>query len=85
MSELNMALLREALRERDEARAALTAETANANAYAHQRDEARAEVERLKVFARDCRDNWDCDADAHKHGTRCRACEAQCLFAEPMP
>lgn len=39
----------EALRERDEARAALTAETANANAYAHQRDEARAEVERLKA------------------------------------
>jgi hypothetical protein len=34
---------------------------------------------RLKLmhdFILDCRDNYDCDADAHTHGTRCRACEA---------
>jgi hypothetical protein len=36
-----------------------------------------AVIQRLSGFARDCRDNWDCDADAHNHGTRCRSCEAQ--------
>jgi hypothetical protein len=25
---------------------------------------------------RDIRDNWDCDEDAHKHGTTCRCCQA---------
>lgn len=30
----------------------------------------------LKAFARECRDNWDCDADAHTYSTLCRACEA---------
>ena len=41
--------------ERDEARAALAAVAAGANAYAHQRDEARAAVKWLKaelVYAR---------------------------------
>ena len=33
-------------------------------------------IQRLSDFARDCRDNWDCDPDAHTHGTLCRACEA---------
>jgi hypothetical protein len=30
----------------------------------------------LVEFARDCRDNWDCDEDAHRHGTTCRKCAA---------
>jgi len=33
-------------------------------------------IQRLSTFARECRDNWDCDTDAHTHGTLCRACEA---------
>lgn len=33
-------------------------------------------IQRLSAFARECRDNWDCDADAHTHETLCRACEA---------
>lgn len=36
-----------------------------------------AERDRLYHFARDCRDNWDCDSDAHKYRTLCRACEAK--------
>lgn len=47
-----------------------------ANKADAERDAALAEVERLKGFVRDCRDNWDCDSDAHKYGTKCRACEA---------
>lgn len=31
----------------------------------------------LQEFARDIRDNWDCDEDAHRYGTRCRCCEAE--------
>jgi hypothetical protein len=33
--------------------------------------------ERLKAVLREFRDNWDCDEDAHKHGTRCRCCVAK--------
>jgi hypothetical protein len=36
----------------------------------------------LYNFARDCRDNWDCDADAHRHGTTCRRCEAEKVLAK---
>ena len=35
-----------------------------------------ARLAMLEEFARDCRDNYDCDSDAHKYDTRCRACEA---------
>lgn len=35
------------------------------------------ELEELRAFARDIRDNYDCDDDAHRHGTTCRACEAE--------
>ncbi len=34
----------------------------------------------LENFVRECRDNFDCDEDAHKHHTLCRACEAAKLF-----
>jgi hypothetical protein len=33
-------------------------------------------IQRLSTFARECRNNWDCDTDAHAHGTLCRVCEA---------
>lgn len=33
-------------------------------------------IKRLAAFAKDVRDNYDCDNDAHRHGTTCRACEA---------
>ncbi len=36
-----------------------------------------ARAEKVEAFARDCRDNWDCDEDAHRYGTTCRACEAK--------
>jgi hypothetical protein len=35
----------------------------------------------LYDFARDLRDNYDCDSDAHRHGTSCRTCEAARLLA----
>ena len=31
---------------------------------------------KMEDFIRSVRDNFDCDADAHKYGTMCRACEA---------
>jgi hypothetical protein len=31
----------------------------------------------LWEFAQDCRDNWDCDEDAHRYDTRCRKCAAR--------
>ncbi len=30
----------------------------------------------LEEFARDIRDNYDCDEDGHRHNTGCRACDA---------
>lgn len=45
-------------------------------------DDAEAENERLRKFVRDCRDNWDCDADAHRYGTPCRGCNAAILLKE---
>lgn len=35
---------------------------------------------KLSAFVVDCRDNWDCDTDAHKHNTTCRKCEANKLI-----
>jgi hypothetical protein len=40
-------------------------------------DELATLAPELYEFARDCRDNWDCDADAHRYCTLCRACEAE--------
>lgn len=37
---------------------------------------AQRRLAELEDFARDCRDNWDCDEDAHRLDTRCRACAA---------
>jgi len=33
----------------------------------------------LMKFIKDVADNYNCDQDAHKYGTRCRECEAQKL------
>jgi hypothetical protein len=30
----------------------------------------------LLVFIKDIATNWDCDSDAHRYNTTCRACEA---------
>ena len=34
-------------------------------------------VKALEDFAEDIRDNYDCDADAHKYKTTCRRCTAE--------
>lgn len=39
-------------------------------------------IEELESFVREVRDGWDCDEDAHTHGTRCRACVAKELLNE---
>lgn len=41
------------------------------------RKEQAAKIAMLHEFARECANNWDCDSDAHKYGTLCRACEAK--------
>ena len=38
--------------------------------------ELAEKVRRLEDFAYSCRDDFDCDSDAHRHGTMCRACRA---------
>lgn len=38
--------------------------------------EAADRLEEMAEFARDVRDNYDCDSDAHKYGTPCRCCSA---------
>lgn len=38
--------------------------------------ELEAENERLRTFAKNIRDNFDCDSDGHKYGTYCRSCDA---------
>jgi len=35
-----------------------------------------AKVSNMEDFIKDCRDDFDCDKDAHKYGTMCRACAA---------
>lgn len=42
--------------------------------------EKNEEIESLQEFVRDCRDNWDCDEDAHRYNTPCRSCEAKKLL-----
>ena len=40
-------------------------------------------VERLSAlekFIRDCAVSFDCDKDAHRYGTQCRACDAEKLL-----
>jgi hypothetical protein len=39
-------------------------------------------VKKLEDFARDIRDNYDCDEDAHKYGTTCRSCKAKEMLSE---
>jgi hypothetical protein len=43
--------------------------------------ELYTKLEELEDFVRDCRDNWDCDEDAHKYNTICRCCEAKKLLS----
>lgn len=42
----------------------------------------KRQVEVLLTFAKDCSDGFDCDADAHKHGTMCRCCAAAKILGE---
>jgi len=44
--------------------------------------EALDKMGALEEFVRDCRDNWDCDEDAHTHNTLCRVCEAEKLVGK---
>jgi hypothetical protein len=43
--------------------------------------DAMAEADELRAFASDCYKNWDCDGDAHRYGTTCRACEAASILS----
>lgn len=42
-------------------------------------------VEELEFFLYDISGGYDCDSDAHKYGTRCRACEAKKLLQSNFP
>ncbi len=37
-------------------------------------------VRRLEWFVKECRDDFDCDHDAHRYKTTCRACAAAALM-----
>jgi hypothetical protein len=41
-----------------------------------------AEVERLRAVLRDFVANYDCDADAHRYNTNCRACVADAALGD---
>ena len=78
---------RELSNERDELRSKLISEIENHTTRINQvgdlaRESAqfKFELAQLKEFARECRDNWDHDEDAHKYKTLCRACVAKNLL-----
>lgn len=48
-------------------------------------DRLRAENAELRAFAKDCRDNWDCDESNHKYGLPCRSCMAKQALAKHQP
>lgn len=62
----------------------------------HRQEKDSAQISSLQKrlntaleLIRDLRDNWDCDEDAHKYGTGCRACSATELlktekYAQPV-
>lgn len=39
-------------------------------------------AEKVKSFLREIAEDFDCDEDAHKYGTTCRACSAKLALAE---
>ena len=41
---------------------------------------AQSRTKELEAFVINCRDDFDCDEDAHKYGTTCRACSAKKLI-----
>lgn len=57
--------------------------------YEHRVTELEAEVERLKAFVKDARDNWECDTTGHEEfethrPSQCRRCEAERLIGKPV-
>jgi len=42
----------------------------------------KARVKVLREFARNIANNYDHDEDAHRHGTRCRICDAEEVLRE---
>ncbi len=42
-----------------------------------QNERLRALLAEARETLRDFAENWDCDSDAHKHGTTCRVCESR--------
>lgn len=50
--------------------------------YLGEKTALKEELSVLQDFVRDCRDNWDCDEDAHEHGTPCRVCRARSLLVD---
>ncbi len=47
-----------------------------------KRKQKEEQLNLLIGFVKDCATNWDCDSDAHKYGTTCRACGAQKLLSQ---
>ncbi len=72
---------RDALRASDAAvRAALGARDGEETAEAGRR--VSGERDAAREFARTCRDDFDCDDDAHRYGTFCRVCRASAVLRE---
>lgn len=44
-----------------------------------------AKLKQAMDFVRDCAENYDCDADAHRYGTMCRACSAKRVLTGHLP
>ena len=44
--------------------------------------ELSAAVRRMGQFIKTVRDDFDCDRDAHRYGTLCRACEAKKIIPD---
>jgi len=42
-------------------------------------DAVELQVHDMMVFVRNVATDWDCDDDAHRYGTPCRACQAEAL------
>jgi hypothetical protein len=51
-----------------------------AHRLADELEKAKERIEELEEFVRSCADNFDCDHEAHKWSTQCRACDAQRLI-----
>lgn len=56
---------------------------ADLNQIIARAEKAERGLAECRVLLKDFASNWDCDKDAHKYGTPCRACEAQNMLNKP--